>query len=84
MDVAEQLTYGLRFNRAQARTLRNIGDEAQRHGQGDVGLYFKAAESAEIGEPLVVKCSSRDEVERMAALFATLGIKRPAIEDLNG
>lgn len=84
MDVAEHLTFGLRFNRASARTLRNLAEQAKGHGQGDVGLYFKAAESTEIGEPLVVKCESRDEVELMAALFTRLGVKRPAIEDLNG
>lgn len=78
------MTLGLRFPRSQARVLRAIGEEAERMGQGDISLYFKAAESAEIGEPLIVKCEARDEVERMAALFATLGCRRPAIEELNG
>lgn len=78
------LTFGLRFRYRDRVKLREIGNEAQRHGQGDVSLYFKAAESAEVDEPLVVKAESRDEVEQMAALFTTLGLSTPGIEVLNG
>lgn len=83
-EPSERLTLGLRFSRSSARVLRNIAAEAARHRTGDPGLFYKAAESAEDGEPLVVLCSSAAEVHEMASLFATLGVKRPAIEELSG
>lgn len=76
---------GLRFARSQIRTLRNIRDWAKANDvPGDLSLYDKAIESTEDNEPLVIQCDNRDEVEQMAAAFVTLGVKRPAIEDLNG
>lgn len=78
------LTFGLRWPRSQARVLLNISEEAARHGQGDVSLYLRAAESVADNEPLVVHCEGRAEIEQMAALFVALGVRRPAIEDLNG
>lgn len=83
--MTNHLQYGLRFNRAQARVLRNLHDRVVGEGlsEHDAGLYLLAAQSCEQGEPLVVKCSSRDEVEEMAAVFARLGVRRPTVEDLN-
>lgn len=80
----DRLRLGLRFPRSASRVLRNLGDECARHGTGDPGLFYKAADSAKDGEPLVVQCSEVSEVHEMAALFATLGVGRPAVEDLNG
>lgn len=71
---------GLRFRRSAARVLRNIAHDYR--GKVDVGLYFKAAESAEKGELLEVGYTHRSEVEQMVALFVSLGVGRPTIEDL--
>lgn len=75
---------GLRFERTQAAALRQLGHNVESAGVGDTGLFFKAAESAEDNEPLVVYCSDAGQAQEMAALFATLGCKRPGVEDLNG
>lgn len=74
---------GLRFARSQRRVLKNIRDGALEAGQGDVGLYDRAIEAAETGEPLIVVCERASEVEHMAALFAYLGCRRPVIEELS-
>lgn len=78
------LNIGLRWPRSQARTLRNIGNWVAANGTGDAGLFFKAAESAKDGEPLVVRCEDVSEVEEMAALFVQCGAKRPVLEQLTG
>lgn len=80
------LTLGLRFSRTAGRRLNDLADQLRstRPAGIDVSLFDKAAESAEQDEPLVVRCSSRDEVEQMAQLFSDLGIERPAIDELNG
>lgn len=79
------LRFGLRWPRLEHRRLRTLAFAAQSMGQSkdDVGLYIKAADSTEAGEPLVVVCQERSEVEQMAALFVACGMARPAIEDLN-
>lgn len=74
--------YGLRWRKAHARTLRNIADRCIAHGQSDVGLYFKAAESAEQGVPLEVHCNDKSEVDQMVALLVLLGAPAPSIDEM--
>lgn len=66
--------------------LRGIADDLRRKAIAgvDISLFDKAAESAEQGEPLIVRCSSREEVEQMAHGFVIWGVRRPAIDELNG
>jgi hypothetical protein len=80
----ETLTIGLRFPRSQIRMLRNliISVRTLRPKGVDVGLYEKALESAEAGEPLVVLCSNRGEAEMMADGFVRLGLRRPEVDVL--
>jgi hypothetical protein len=84
--VTDTLMLGLRFPRSQARLLHNIATDlrAMRPIGVDISLFDKAAESATEGEPLVVRCTTRDEVERMAHGFTLWGVQRPAIDELNG
>jgi hypothetical protein len=79
------LTLGLRFSRSQARILDNIAEDLRsRRPDGiDISLFDKAAESARDGEPLVVLCDHREEIEKMARGFELWGIKRPVIEELS-
>jgi len=80
------LVMGLRFRKSQARMLRNLTDQLkERDLPGvDISLFEKAAQAAAAGEPLLVHCESREEVELMAAAFAQLGVARPQIDELAG
>lgn len=53
--------------------------EANGVEKDDTTLFVLAAKAANDEEPLVVACTSRDEVERIADLFTRLGIERPSI-----
>lgn len=79
--MSEQNQVGLRFPRSAARVLRNVA--AEYRGKLDVGLYEKAAESAERGDPLVVRFTRREEIDRMVDAFAVLGVPRPAVDELS-
>ena len=76
---------GLRFRRGDARVLEAYAARV-RNGEirGDVGTYEQAAAAARSGEPLVVVCDKPAEVQQMAALYGSLGIRRPAVEALSG
>lgn len=80
------LVMGLRFRKSQARTLRHLVEQLEQADLPavDISLYEKAAQAARDGEPLLVHCESRDEVEAMAAGFARLGVVRPEIDELAG
>jgi hypothetical protein len=82
----ESTRIGLRFARSQRRTLASLIERLRSTAPEDfdVGLFEKALESAEQGEPLIVLCSDPREVEAMADGFVRWGIKRPALEALNG
>lgn len=86
MDVARQMQIGLRFRRGQARVLRAVAQRLASNGiKGEhIELFDKAADAAESGEPLVVYCTSRDEVVMMADGFTQFGLARPVIEELSG
>lgn len=49
----------------------------------DPMLYRQAAKAASAGEPLIVECTVPEEVHQMAALFGTLGIRPPTVEELS-
>ena len=77
---------GLRFNHRDARLLRALADRVTRGELRDQtlsGLRF-AADAAETGEPLIIRCTSPDEAESLAARFILLGCHRPAVEELTG
>lgn len=82
----EYIKVGLRFDRSEIPLLRDIAEQlkAERRGVEDVSLFEKAADSAEMNEPLIVLCSNKQEAERMAHGFTRWGIERPAIDELNG
>lgn len=77
---------GLRFDHRDTAPLRSIAEQmkSERRAEQDIGLFEKAAESAEQNEPLIVECSSKREIERMAQGFTYWGVARPAIDELNG
>ncbi len=88
-NILEQnpsLVMGLRFRKSQARVLRHLVDQLKATNLPgvDISLYEKAAEAARDGEPLLVHCDSREEVELMAAAFTRLGVARPEIDELAG
>ena len=80
----DTLKVGLRFKRAAALLLRTL-EQRVRLGeiQGDASTFEQAAIAAETGEPLVVTCTSHDEILIMAALYVRLGLDQPEIVDLN-
>jgi len=80
------LVMGLRFRKSQVRVLRNLIDWIEGNDVPgiDVSLYRKAMEAAAEGEPLLVHCDGREEVEEMAAAFVRLGLARPTIDELAG
>jgi hypothetical protein len=78
------LRLGLRFLPSQATKLREIADQCAGLVTVDASLYTNAADATDRNEPLIVFCSSREEIEGMAYGFARLGIERPVIEELNG
>ena len=77
---------GLRFNHRDAGLLHALAarvHNGELRGQTISGLRF-AAEAAETGEPLIIRCESADEAHQMAARFILLGCHRPAVEELTG
>lgn len=80
------LVMGLRFRKSQVRVLRNLVEWVEGNDVPgiDVSLYRKAMEAAAAGEPLLVHCNGREEVEAMAAAFVRLGVARPTIDELAG
>lgn len=80
-----ELLIGLRFRKSQARVIRNVSEGLKAKGiTQPLGLFAKAAESAEAGEPLQVRCEDAEEAQKLAATFTVFGIARPAIEPLSG
>lgn len=76
---------GLRFERSEAKKLRDIRDRAKSADlMAEVELYEKAAEATERGEPLIVHFDEIEEVAAMVGMFVLFGIKQPTIEELNG
>ena len=76
---------GLRFDRSEARKLRDLADRVRADDlTADVSAFEQAATAAELGEPLQVTCTSVEEAHQLVAGYILNGIKRPAIEDLNG
>lgn len=79
------LKVGLRFRKGDARILRNLADRI-RNGEirGTLATFQQAEEAAKSGEPLIVVCADPKEAHDMAALYATCGTSRPAVEALFG
>lgn len=72
------IAVALRFNRTDAPKLHAIANEL---GE-DRGAFARAAESAEVGDPLIVRATTRDEIEHIADRIQAWGIDRPAIDEL--
>lgn len=85
MPTPSQLRIGLRFDRRDARALRQLAARAQRRELGEeaVTTFAAAAEAAETGEPLIVVCESRLEPDLMAAGYVRFGIRRPVLDELS-
>lgn len=75
------ITAALRFDRRDAHVLRAIA-QLGGHGGDDRGAFARAAESAEVGDPLIVRCTSREELEHLADRIQAYGLNRPAIDEL--
>lgn len=86
LDPTPSLVMGLRFRKSQRRALRKLADDVGSLNLPgvDASLFEKAAQAAAEGEPLLVHCDSREEVEAMAAQFVQLGVVRPTIDELTG
>lgn len=76
--TADHITVALRFDRADAPKLQAI---AEITGE-DRGAFARAAESAAAGDPLILKATTRQEIEHLADRIQTYGIQRPAIDHL--
>jgi hypothetical protein len=76
---------GLRFRKGDARLLQALAERV-RQGEipGAVSTFEQAELAARTGEPLIVICEDPVEAHQMAALYARLGMKRPAVEELSG
>lgn len=82
----ETIRVALRFNRASARTLRNIAARiraAELTGL-TLSVFECAADAAETGEPLIVECGDPIEAQLMAAGYTQFGVAAPTIETLGG
>jgi hypothetical protein len=79
------MTVGLRFHPTDARRLREIAQRirAGELGKQHVGLFDKAADAAQTGEPLIVQCTDPVEAIVMADAFPSWGVGRPVVEELN-
>lgn len=77
---------GLRFDRRDLLLLRTLARRAEHRelGQEQVQTFSSAADAASTGEPLIVICNSRLEVELMADGYVRLGCRRPVLEALSG
>lgn len=91
MPATEPINAAFRFDRAAGRKLRAIAQhlrtlssEQIAQGNIDISLFDKAAESAEQGEPLIVRCTDPVEVTLMAKAFTDLGLSHSPIDELNG
>lgn len=85
MPRPDTIRVGLRFERRDARTLREL---ARRVQLGDLKghaltTFTQAAAAAETGEPLQVVCRDRTEAALMAHGYSLWGISQPVIETLN-
>lgn len=78
---ASGINAALRFHASDAPLLRAIAELGRRSGD-DAGVFARAAESAEVGDPLIVRCSTRAELEHIADRIQSYGIARPAIDEL--
>lgn len=76
---------GLRFDRRDVRLLRELTRRAEQRelGQEQVQTFSSAADAARTGEPLIVICNSRLEVELMAAGYVRFGCRRPVLDALD-
>jgi hypothetical protein len=83
MSAPSTYSAALRFRRSAARTLRNLSERMRGEPGIDTSLYDKAADSAEQGEPLVIRATSRAEVEELASAFPLVGVARPEIDELS-
>jgi hypothetical protein len=83
--LTPNMMMGLRFQKSQARILRNLAERAKaRELAGAVSLFEKAAEAAAAGEPLLVACTAPEEAVAMAAGFSQYGVVPPTIEHRSG
>lgn len=81
--MPDVIVAALRFKRSDAPKLRWIAHalEVDRPAD-DKSVFHRAADSAEVGDPLIVKALTVDEVTRLADRFSHYGITRPAIDEL--
>lgn len=79
-----EITMGLRFSRADLSRLKLYTQELRSQGADpeSIGLFDKAYDAAESGEPLLVVCHDPSEGEQMAAGFVRHGFLRPAVEHI--
>jgi hypothetical protein len=76
---------GLRFKKSDGPVLRYLADRVRNGELGphtSIDVFDNAAEAAEMGQPLEVRCDDPLEVAEMAALYTRLGTSQPVIEDL--
>lgn len=61
-----------------------LWDLARRHcaDTDDLSKFAQAARSTERGEPLVIECIDKWQLEAISAFFARWGIEPPRIEEL--
>lgn len=81
---APEITFGLRFNRADLSRLKLYTVELRSRGADpeQIGLFDKALEAAENDEPLLVVCQHPGEVKQMAAGFVRHGFLEPTIDHI--
>ncbi len=77
---------GLRFDRRDANVLRALAARVRAKELGDraVSTFASAAQSAALGEPLIVLCDHPAEAQIMADGYVRYGVRRPAVEELTG
>lgn len=74
---------GLRFNRRDAKLLRELAERAGRRELTEARKVFSdAADAARTGEPLIVLCSTPVEARLMAAGYTRYGVAEPVLESL--
>lgn len=77
---------GLRFNRGDAKQLRDIGDQLARTDtmRDHAGLFHQAAEAAAGPDGLlIVVCTNPLEAILMAHAFPRFGVSAPTVEELS-
>jgi hypothetical protein len=87
--TADHIDVAFRFDRAAGRKLKRIAQHLrtlsseQLAGQNiDISFFDKAAESAEQGEPLIVRCSDPIEATLMRQALTNLGITDSGLDSL--